>query len=346
MKYALYPGCTVLGRGRNYEMAARAVAKVLGIEFVDLDDFECCGFPLKSVHYETFLMMGARNILTAEEKCLDICTLCSACTGSLTEVNKHLIENFDEKARIIAILKKQKINYRMGRNIAVKHFARILYEDIGANEIEKMIKKRLSNINIAPHYGCHYLKPTDVYDNPEDPENPYSLDELIRVTGANSIDYSEKLACCGAGVLAINEDLAYSIAQPKLQELSKFPSHGAFRKTSLRGSETTKAISNVLKNNEIATPLDKLGAPNDKKDFTTDFNEGGVDAMVLMCPFCSVMYDDNQRKIGQKFDEAYNLPVLYYPQLLGLALDIDAKSLGLRMNRVSTKALLEKVENI
>ena len=55
------------------------------------------------------------------------------------------------------------------------------------------------------------------------------------------------------------------------------------------------------------------------------------------------MYDDNQKKIEQKFEEKYNLPVLYYPQLLGLALGIDAKLLGLRMNRVSTRALLEKI---
>jgi len=292
MKYALYPGCTVLGRGRNYEMAARAIAKVFDIEFIDLVDFECCGFPIKSVHYETFIMMGARNILAAEEKELNICTLCSACTSSLTEVNKHLIEHFDEKTKIVATLKRQGIDYRMGRNINVKHFTKILYEDICPDEIEKLVKKKLSNLNIAPHYGCHYLKPTDIYENPEDPENPHSLDELIRLTGANSINYNEKMRCCGAGVLAINEDLAYSIARPKLEELSK----------------------------------------------------NSTDAMVLMCPFCSVMYDDNQRKTGQKFQEEYNIPVLYYPQLLGLALGLDEKLLGLRMNRVSTKTLVEKIK--
>jgi len=294
MKYALYPGCTVLGRGRNYELAARAVAKELGIEFVDLDDFECCGFPIKSVHYETFLLMAARNLLAAEEKELDICTLCSACTGSLTEINKHLIEHFDEKTRIVALLKKHGIDYRMSKNIKVKHFTKILYDDIGIEEIRQLIKKRFINLNVAAHYGCHYLKPTNIYDNPEDPENPYSLDELIRVTGANPKNYPEKVRCCGAGLLAISEDVAYLVARPKLKNLS--------------GNAT--------------------------------------DAMVLMCPFCSVMFDDNQRKMEQKFGEQYNLPVLYYPQLLGLALGLDEKLLGLRMNRVSTRALLEKLSKL
>ena len=291
MKYALYPGCTVLGRGRNYEMAAREIAKVLGIEFIDLADFECCGFPIKSVDHETSLLMAARNLLVAEEKGLDMCTLCSACTGSLTEVNKHLTEHFNEKTRIIATLKKQGIDYRTGKNIIVKHFTKILYEDIGINEIEKLIKKRLSNLNVVTHYGCHYLKPADIYKNPEDSENPHSLDDLIKITGATPVSYNLKTRCCGAGILAISEDLAYSIARPKLQELSK----------------------------------------------------NSIDAMVLVCPFCSVMFDDNQKKMEQKFQEQYNLPVLYYPQLLGLALGIDEKALGLRMNRVSTKNLLEKI---
>jgi heterodisulfide reductase subunit B len=291
MSYALYPGCTVLGRVRNYEMAAREVAKVLGIEFIDVPYFECCGFPVKSVHYETFLMMAAHNILVAEERGLDICTLCSACTSSLTEVNRHLIKHFDEKTRIVALFNKQGFEHRMGRNIVVKHFAKILYEDIGPDEIKKRITKRLSNLNVAPHYGCHYLKPTDIYENPEDPENPHSLDELIRVTGAQSVSYQQKMRCCGAGVLAVNEDLAFSIARPKLQELSK----------------------------------------------------NSADALVLICPFCGVMYDDNQRKIGKKVEEEYCLPVLYYPQLLGLALGIEHKRLGFNMNKVKVHELLAKI---
>ena len=294
MKYALYAGCTVLGRGRNYEMAVREVSRVLNIELIDYQEFECCGFPLKSVHHETFVLMAARNLLAAEMQDLDVCALCSACTSSLTEVNKYLQENFHEKARIVSRFRKAGIDYRLHRNIVVKHFTKILYEDIGIEEIKKRIKKPLNNIRVAAHYGCHYLKPTQIYKNPEDPENPQSLDELIRTTGADSLNHAEKLKCCGAGLLALNEDLAYAVAQPKLEELAK----------------------------------------------------NSIDAMVLMCPFCSVMFDDNQRKMEQKFQKQYNLPILYYPQLLGLALGIDEKALGFRMNRVSTKKLLEKISKL
>ncbi len=68
-----------------------------------------------------------------------------------------------------------------------------------------------------------------------------------------------------------------------------------------------------------------------------------ADAMVLICPFCSVMYESNQKKIEKVFEKEYKLPVLYYPQLLGLALGIDPDELGLKMNRIRTIDLLKKI---
>ena len=68
-----------------------------------------------------------------------------------------------------------------------------------------------------------------------------------------------------------------------------------------------------------------------------------VDAIGLICPFCSVMYESNQKKIEKTFETEYNLPVLFYPQILGLAMGMDPKELGMNMNRVRPKALLEKM---
>jgi heterodisulfide reductase subunit B len=68
-----------------------------------------------------------------------------------------------------------------------------------------------------------------------------------------------------------------------------------------------------------------------------------ADAMILMCPLCGSMYDRNQRVIERRFNAIYNLPVLFYPQVLGLALGMAPKELGLDMNRVKTSDLLSKL---
>ena len=64
-----------------------------------------------------------------------------------------------------------------------------------------------------------------------------------------------------------------------------------------------------------------------------------VDALILICPFCAIMYDRYQSLIlGEG-----RIPVLYYTQLLGLALGLEPEALGLDLNSVSVDSLLEKV---
>jgi heterodisulfide reductase subunit B len=74
-----------------------------------------------------------------------------------------------------------------------------------------------------------------------------------------------------------------------------------------------------------------------------DTLKGRVDAMVLICPFCGIMFDKYQKLLEQEIPEEYRIPVLYYPQLLGLALGINPSELGFDVNSVSVDPLLEKV---
>jgi len=289
LKFNLFLGCTIPARGRNYEMSVLAVSKELDLELHYIDDFACCGFPIKSITMEGTMLMAARNLALAEENGNDICTLCSACTAVLAECNREL--KHDENLRSEINKSMERIGRKYHGTVEVKHFARILYEDIGLEAISRKITKRLSMFSFASHYGCHYLKPSRLYDNFDEPEEAESLDKLVELTGAKVVDYENKNGCCGGAVLAADADTAYSIAREK--------------------------ILNV--------------------------KNAGADAINLVCPFCSVMYDANQREIGGKFDETYELPVLYYPQILGLAMGINPKELGLGMNIVKTKNLIAKI---
>jgi heterodisulfide reductase subunit B2 len=72
--------------------------------------------------------------------------------------------------------------------------------------------------------------------------------------------------------------------------------------------------------------------------------EAGVDCINLVCPFCNLMFDSNQKGIEAKFGEEYAIPVLYLPQIIGLAMGMDRKELGLNLNSVSTKELEARLE--
>ena len=72
--------------------------------------------------------------------------------------------------------------------------------------------------------------------------------------------------------------------------------------------------------------------------------EAGVDCMNLVCPFCSLMFDSNQKGIEAQSGDEFNIPVLYLPQIIGLAMGMGRKELGLNMNSVSTKELEAQLE--
>ncbi len=288
MTYALFLGCTIPVRAQNYEMSAREVAKKLGIDVVDIAEFSCCGFPVKSSNAMSSLVIAARNLAIASKNDEDICTLCNACTSVLTEANKQLTEDKELRDKVNKELKNFGLKFTPG--VTIKHFSRLLYEDIGIDSIKDHLTQDLSMLRMSIHYGCHYLRPSELYDGFDNCEHPVSVDKLVEVTGAVVIDYKNKLDCCGGAILGVEEEIALSMAKEKLDHIT----------------------------------------------------EHKVDALITICPFCSIMYEDNQRKIESKFNAEYHLPVLYYPQILGLAMGIEPKPLGFRLNKIKAKQLLEK----
>ncbi|NWF96522.1 MAG: CoB--CoM heterodisulfide reductase subunit B [Candidatus Thorarchaeota archaeon] len=72
--------------------------------------------------------------------------------------------------------------------------------------------------------------------------------------------------------------------------------------------------------------------------------EAGVDAVVDVCSFCHLQFEHSQAQLNKELGEArYQVPVIYYTQLLGLAMGLDPELLGLNKHVVNTQPLLEKV---
>lgn len=67
----------------------------------------------------------------------------------------------------------------------------------------------------------------------------------------------------------------------------------------------------------------------------------GADALTLVCPSCMMQYD-NMQHLLQRAGEDLHLPVLYYPELLGLALGLRPEELGLDRHRVDVAPFLEQ----
>lgn len=291
MKAGFFLGCTIPVRAQNFEASTRRVAEAFGIELIDLPNAGCCGYPMKSINQHDARVAAAAALAEAEAVSTELITICTACTGVLTETAHELNHNEALRAEVNAELSKTGKQY--SGTVRVRHFARVLIEDVGEDAIRAKVKTQLSGFRFAPHYGCHYLKPSEAYEEFDSAENPQSLDRLIALTGAEPVEYRGKRDCCGGACLAVDEGLALSITKDKLDSVKS----------------------------------------------------QGADAIVLICPFCSIMYDSSQKKIETEHEVSYELPVLYYPQLLGLAMGMDPKrDLGFQMNRVKAKELLSRIE--
>lgn len=213
MKYALFLGCNIPARVVQYETAARAVMRKLGVQLVDNRDFKCCGYPVRNLDRKAFLLSASENLARAEKLGLNIMALCKCCFGSLKEAQSFLKEDGELQEEIKHALAQKGLQYE--GKFEVKHFLSVLYHDVGLDEIKSNVSQSYSGLKIATHYGCHALRPSKVTGF-DDPVAPSLFDKLVEVTGAQSIDYKSKLECCGAPVLGVNDDLSMDITAKKL----------------------------------------------------------------------------------------------------------------------------------
>jgi heterodisulfide reductase subunit B len=71
----------------------------------------------------------------------------------------------------------------------------------------------------------------------------------------------------------------------------------------------------------------------------------GADCLVTICPLCQFNLEVTQTKIAKAFHEDVGMPVLYFSQVLGLALGLDKKELGFSRSIIPLKPLWEKLGN-
>jgi heterodisulfide reductase subunit B len=200
-KYALFTGCMMSTEQYAYEMSIRESLPILDVELIDVEGFSCCGEPMKSVNQLMALYLSARNIAIAEKNNLDILAPCAMCHLSLSECKHILGNNTEMKDRINGMLADEDLNYK--GSVEILHTVDLLHDQIGLETIKKHVKKPLTGLKFATHYGCHLIRPSEI-GRPVNSENPTKMEEILKVLGAETENYyPEKLDCCG-GILQIN----------------------------------------------------------------------------------------------------------------------------------------------
>jgi len=220
MEIAYFLGCIMNNRYPGIEKATRILFDKLDIELKDMEGASCCPAPgvFGSFDKKTWASIAARNVTIAEDMGSDIMTECNGCFGSLFETN-HMLKNDEAmKDEINEVLAEAGREFK--GTVNVRHFAEILYNEVGLDKLAELVDNPL-DLNVAVHYGCHFLKPTAEIQI-DNAEKPTILDEIVETTGAKSIPYKDKMLCCGAGggLRSRDLDVTLSFTKEKLDNMT------------------------------------------------------------------------------------------------------------------------------
>lgn len=290
LKFALYPGCAAKGATPELYQSTMAIVGRLGIDVVELAASSCCGAGVVTeAEPDVALALNARNFAQAERLGLDVMTICGTCQGVMAAANRRLKSETGLLDRINRFLEPDGIAYR--GTVQVKHLLWIVVREIGLRQLGTQVVQSLQGLRIAPFYGCYILRPS--WDlGFDDPENPTSLEQVIRALGGEAVAYAGRTKCCGFPIILEKEAVAMAMSGANMKEAK----------------------------------------------------EQGADCMVTPCPLCHMSLDIYQDRAGQAVDTQLNLPILHLPQLLGLAMGISSKELGLARHLISVDSIVKRIE--
>jgi heterodisulfide reductase subunit B len=204
--YSYYPGCSLHSTGLEYGLSTRAVFRHLGIELVELEGWNCCG--ASSAHaldHTLGMTLPARTLALAQPGGLDLVTPCAACFNRLKRADYIMKTDPELRAEI-----EQMVGFRYSGEVNIRPVMAALSEDVPAEDLIDLVKRPLKGLKVVPYYGCLLVRPPHVAEF-DDPDNPQVMASLLRLIGAEVMDWSHATDCCGAGLSLGRPDVVQNL---------------------------------------------------------------------------------------------------------------------------------------
>ena len=206
MRYAYYPGCSAESTARDMHQSTLAVAGALGIEMVEPKGWTCCG---ATAGHQTDRVLAASlpaaNLIKVRDMGLDMVVNCAACYNRMKVANHEISTDSGIRKSVCDAIGRD-----YDGSVKVRHFIEVLLEDVGLQTIGNAVKRSLNGLKVACYYGCLLVRPPKVVKF-DDPENPTSLDKLVKTIGGGSIDWPYKTECCGGGLSLSRTDVVVNL---------------------------------------------------------------------------------------------------------------------------------------
>ncbi len=305
MSLVFFPCCVASAFVDHAQIAARLVVDKLGVQIEDGTEFNCCGYPYKGIDFQAFILLSGRNLALAEKNGADLVTTCGCCYGTTKQVESILKHDVSMSDYVNNALKREGLAYK-GKS-TVKHLIEVLLANPGIPNLKARLDGSQRGLRVATHYGCKLLRPSDVVGF-DSPFSPSRFDQLVEATGAVTVPWSEKLECCGAPLIGINDTISQLLAKKKLE--------------SARQAKADLICT--------ACPCCYLQFERTRESLTFEYES--VHQVVLP------RFKFERTKMALSFDSVmdFDVPSLAYVQLIGMALGLDEDALGIGAIKFTT----------
>ncbi len=295
LNIAYYPGCSLNSTSIDYNVSIKKLLEVLGIEFKEIEDWNCCGTtPVHHTIEELSITLSGRNLMLAKNMGYDeILCPCVSCYNKLRYAAKILnsdseeLNELENKRRMQLISDLEEMGFKVEGNYNFKIYSIINFLIDNIDLIEEKYKQAkqskdyrrpdfLTRIEPACYYGCALLRPREAIKF-DDVENPTSMEKLLKTVGIESKNFQFKTECCGAILSLTNKDAVLKLSK--------------------------KIIDMAI--------------------------DCGANAIVVFCQLCQQNLDLRQSQINNFYKTNYRMPVIYITQVLGIALGLSEKEVML-----------------
>ena len=199
----LFPGCSLEGTGNEYAHSTLAVLEALGRPVRILDDWNCCGATAaRHVDLGLSVRLSGRNLSLAAKQNCDVLVNCAACYNNLAHCRHYLDEHPDACDGPGDLPRPD--------GAEVVHLLSLLTREAILDAIKQRIVRPLDEMRLACYYGCLLVRP-DAYTRVDDPENPQTMETLMGLCGAQTVDWSYKTDCCGGSYSMTRKETALGL---------------------------------------------------------------------------------------------------------------------------------------
>jgi heterodisulfide reductase subunit B len=136
---------------------------------------------------------------------LDMVVSCAACFNRMKVANHEIAAHAATRKQVSQALERD-----YDGSVKVRHFLEVLLDDVGLKVISRAVKHSLNGLKVACYYGCLLVRPPKILKF-DDPENPMSLDRLVKAIGGQSLDWPCKVECCGGGLSLSRTDVVVQL---------------------------------------------------------------------------------------------------------------------------------------